>query len=185
MGKLWDIVQGHIDSSPYPPSERQVAARIGISPTALSNWRKPKRLPEVENLRALGRLAGVPYSDVLEAALEDTGYKEVGHRGDAAPKTQAGMTPADRAKTAEPDPARAARVGPALAGFMRERGILASQVATDLDRGTEYVEARLAGIVVPREDVVDAVAALARVDAGWLADELWARTADAAPGEAV
>jgi transcriptional regulator with XRE-family HTH domain len=90
MGQLWDIVQAHIDSSPYRPSERRVAARIGISPTALSNWRSPKRLPDVENLRALARLTGVPYSEVLEAALTDTGYKEVGHRGDAAPNTPAG-----------------------------------------------------------------------------------------------
>ncbi|GII98355.1 helix-turn-helix protein [Sediminihabitans luteus] len=76
MGQLWDIVQAHIDSAPYPPSERQVAARLGISPTALAKWREPKRLPDVENLRSLARLAGVPYRSVLGAALADTGYEE-------------------------------------------------------------------------------------------------------------
>lgn len=76
MGNLWEIVRGHIDSSMYPPSERQVAKRLGISPTALANWRNPKSLPGAENLRSLARIAGVPYVQVLQAALEDAGYLE-------------------------------------------------------------------------------------------------------------
>lgn len=92
MGKLWDIVQDHIDSSPYPPSERQVAKKLGMSPTGLANWRYPRGLPAAENLRALARLAGVPYSTVLEAALADTGYTEA-HDGQP-PMTQAGASPA-------------------------------------------------------------------------------------------
>lgn len=74
MGKLWEIVREHVDSSMYPPSERQVAKRLGISPTALANWRHPKSLPAAENLRSLARLTGQPYSRVLDAALEDAGY---------------------------------------------------------------------------------------------------------------
>lgn len=94
MGQLWDIVQAHIDSAPYPPSERQVAAKLGVSPTALSKWRAPKRLPDVENLRSLARLAGVPYSTVLEAALADTGYREVvGNAEHPASMNEAGETP--------------------------------------------------------------------------------------------
>lgn len=97
MGKLWDIVQAHRDAQKYPPSERQIARALDISPTALSNWREPKALPSAKNLRALAQLAGVPYSAVLEAALEDTGYKGGGRRGDAAAKTQAGESPAPTA----------------------------------------------------------------------------------------
>lgn len=74
MGLLWDIVQAHIDSSPYPPSYRQVARRLGITPTTLTNWRDPQDLPRQTNLRALATLTGVPYDDVLRAALTDTGY---------------------------------------------------------------------------------------------------------------
>lgn len=76
MGRLWDIVQRHIDASPYPPSERQVAAKLGVSPTTLANWREPKKLPSRENLEAIAALAGVRYSVVLDAALYDTGYHE-------------------------------------------------------------------------------------------------------------
>lgn len=78
MGRLWDIVQRHIDSAPYPPSERQVAAKLGVSPTTLANWREPKKLPSRENLEAIAALAGVRYSVVLDAALYDTGYHESG-----------------------------------------------------------------------------------------------------------
>lgn len=76
MGKLWDILQHHIDTAPYPPSERTVAGRLGVSPTTLGHWRDPKRLPSRENLQAIADLAGVRYSVVLEAALYDTGYHE-------------------------------------------------------------------------------------------------------------
>lgn len=76
MGLLWDILQRHIDESPYPPSERQIARKLGVSPTTLGNWRDLKRLPSRENLEAIAALAGVRYSVVLEAALHDTGYHE-------------------------------------------------------------------------------------------------------------
>jgi len=78
MGKLGEILQRHIDESPYPPSERQVALKLGVSPTTLGNWRDPKRLPGRENLEAIAELAGARYSTVLDAALYDTGYHEVG-----------------------------------------------------------------------------------------------------------
>lgn len=78
MGRLWDIVQRHIDEAPYPPSERQVAAKLGVSPTTLANWREPRKLPSRENLEAIAALAGVRYSVVLDAALYDTGYHESG-----------------------------------------------------------------------------------------------------------
>jgi transcriptional regulator with XRE-family HTH domain len=76
MGKLWELLQRHIDAAPYPPSERQVAAKLQVSPTTLANWREPKKLPSRENLQAIADLVGVRYSVVLDAALFDTGYHE-------------------------------------------------------------------------------------------------------------
>lgn len=84
MGRLWDIIQRHIDSAPYPPSERQVARRLGVSPTTLANWRDPKNLPSRENLQAIAELVGVRYASVLDAALYDTGYHEGGGGSNAA-----------------------------------------------------------------------------------------------------
>lgn len=76
MGKLWELLQRHIDGEKYPPSERQVAARLGVSPTTLGNWRDPRKLPSRENLQAIADLVGVRYAVVLDAALRDTGYHE-------------------------------------------------------------------------------------------------------------
>lgn len=76
MGRLWDLLQRHIDAAPYPPSERQVAYRLRVSPTTLANWRDPKKLPSRENLQAIADLVGVRYAVVLDAALYDTGYHE-------------------------------------------------------------------------------------------------------------
>ncbi|MFC5268409.1 helix-turn-helix domain-containing protein [Kribbella qitaiheensis] len=73
---MWDLIQTHIDNAPYPPSERQVAAKLGVSPNALRFWREPKKLPSRENLQAIADLVGVRYSVVLDAALFDTGYHE-------------------------------------------------------------------------------------------------------------
>lgn len=76
MGKLWELLQRHIDGEKYPPSERQVAARLGVAPNTLGKWRNPKALPSRENLQAIADLVGVRYSVVLDAALYDTGYHE-------------------------------------------------------------------------------------------------------------
>jgi transcriptional regulator with XRE-family HTH domain len=76
MGRLWDLIQKHIDNQPYPVSERTIAQRLKVAPNALVKWRDPKRLPSRENLQAIADLVGVRYSVVLDAALFDTGYHE-------------------------------------------------------------------------------------------------------------
>lgn len=81
MGKLWDLIQEHIDSAAYQPSERAVARRLGVSQTTLQGWRDLKggRLPKRDNLEAIAKLVGVRYSVVLEAALYDSGYHADGN----------------------------------------------------------------------------------------------------------
>lgn len=76
MGMLWDLIQKHIDDAPYPPSGRQLAARLGVAPNTFNKWRDLKQLPSKENLQAIADLVGVRYSVVLDAALYDTGYHE-------------------------------------------------------------------------------------------------------------
>lgn len=78
MGKLWDLIQRHIDEVPYPPSEREIARRLEVSPTTVANWRNLKSLPSRDNLERIAALVGVRYSVVLDAALRDTGYHEDG-----------------------------------------------------------------------------------------------------------
>lgn len=81
MGMLWDLIQTYIDKQPFPPSERQIAAKLGVAPNALRYWRDPKKLPARENLEGIANLIGVRYSVVLDAALRDTGYHETQSAG--------------------------------------------------------------------------------------------------------
>lgn len=75
MGRLYDIIQAHIDAqAPYKPSVRQVAIQLGVSPTTVANWRNPKELPRAEHLEAIARVTGVPVREVFYAAGVDAGY---------------------------------------------------------------------------------------------------------------
>lgn len=76
MGKLYDLIQEHIDAQVYPVSERQVAKALGVTQTTLKNWREPKRLIDKEHLLAISRLTRNPYARVLDALLEDIGYRD-------------------------------------------------------------------------------------------------------------
>lgn len=68
------IVQAHMDS--YGVSEAEVARRIGASPATVNTWRNGqlRRPPSRKYLNGLADLSGVDYTDVLVAALIDTGY---------------------------------------------------------------------------------------------------------------
>lgn len=74
MGKLYEIIQAHIDAQPYDVSVRQVAKAIGVTPTTVANWREPKELPKKEHLEAIARVTGTPYRYVFYAAGVDCGY---------------------------------------------------------------------------------------------------------------
>lgn len=85
MGKLYDLIQEHIDAQQYPPSERQVARELGVTQTTLSNWRSPKKLIAKEHLLAVARVTRNPYARVLEALLEDIGYRDATSPTDPPP----------------------------------------------------------------------------------------------------
>lgn len=74
MGRLYDLIQAHIDAQRYPVSERQVARELEVTQTTLSNWRSPKGLIAKEHLLAISRVTGNPYAVVLQAMLDDIGY---------------------------------------------------------------------------------------------------------------
>ncbi len=110
MGKLWEIVQRHIDQQPYGVSQRQLAGKLGMSPTALGNWRELKALPTPANLHALANLTGTPYLRVLDAALEDAGYipKAGDERGYTPPMNEARVTELFPPDVPQDPPTRAA-----------------------------------------------------------------------------
>lgn len=74
MGKLYDLIQDHMDSQGYEVTPAQVARKIGVSRQTVLNWREPSKLPMREHLQAVARVTGVPYQRVLDAVLDDIGY---------------------------------------------------------------------------------------------------------------
>lgn len=75
VGRLFDIIQRHMDQQRYEISERQVARAIGVSPTTLANWREPKKLIAKKHLESIAKVTGVPYERVLDALLDDIDYR--------------------------------------------------------------------------------------------------------------
>lgn len=96
MGKLTEIIRKYVDAQPFEVSDRQVAQKLGVTQTTLSNWGKPTKLIQKRHLVAISRLTGAPYSRVLDALLEDIGYLHEdgdGSEHSAAPMTQPGSRP--------------------------------------------------------------------------------------------
>jgi transcriptional regulator with XRE-family HTH domain len=88
MGKLYDLIQEHIDSQQYPPSPRQVAKQLGVTQTTLSNWREPKQLIDKKHLLAIAQVTRNPYARVLDALLQDIGYRDAGAPPPTPPPTR-------------------------------------------------------------------------------------------------
>lgn len=74
-GHVWAVIQEWLDAQPYPPSQRKLAARIGVGHSTLTDWKYARTFPSPEDLRALAAEIGVPYERVLDAALKDGGYR--------------------------------------------------------------------------------------------------------------
>lgn len=75
-GALWDLIQMWMDSMPYPPSQRQLAQRLEVSPSALTDWKYGRGFPSPANVRKVAEELGTPYERVLDAVLKDRGYRE-------------------------------------------------------------------------------------------------------------
>ena len=74
MGRLWELVEEHRTGQDYPTSVRQVALKLDVSPTTVTNWKNPKELPSRRNLESLAKLLDRPYLEILTIALADTRY---------------------------------------------------------------------------------------------------------------
>lgn len=75
-GALWALIQQWLDSMPFPPSQRKVAERLGVSSSALNNWKYGRGFPTPAHVQALADLIGVHRDRVLDAVLIDQGYRD-------------------------------------------------------------------------------------------------------------
>lgn len=93
MSRLLAIIDKYRDAHGQP-SDASIARAIGLSPQAISSWRRRgiRQLPNKEALVALAALIRVDYREVFEAAAADAGYLSEGGDGDdgsAAPIAEA------------------------------------------------------------------------------------------------
>lgn len=75
-GHLWALVQEWMDSERYPPSQRKLARRVGISSSYLSQMKKGETFPNPGILERLAAEIHTPYELVLDAVLIDCGYRD-------------------------------------------------------------------------------------------------------------
>lgn len=76
---LWDEIQAWLDVLPYPPSQARLAKRLGLSRSAVSDWKQGKSRPTPEHLRRLAHemepVSGPDiYDRLVLAVTRDLGY---------------------------------------------------------------------------------------------------------------
>ncbi|QSR25561.1 hypothetical protein CFH99_07985 [Nocardioides aromaticivorans] len=74
-GALWGLIQAWMDSMRYPPTQRQLADRIGVSPSAVTDWKYGRGFPTPDNVQKIAAEISKPYETVLDAVLKDRGYR--------------------------------------------------------------------------------------------------------------
>lgn len=73
---LWDLIQSYMDlpTHRYPPRPADLARETGVSDQVISKWKQKPILPTAEQLTRFAKGTGIPYIDLLEAALRGKGY---------------------------------------------------------------------------------------------------------------
>lgn len=76
-GHLWAVIQEWQDAQPWkPPSQRELAERIGVSHSTVTDWKYARTFPNPRDLKELAKALRVPYERVLDAALQDADYRD-------------------------------------------------------------------------------------------------------------
>lgn len=77
---LWDVIQEYMDDSShrYPPKPADLARETGVTDQVISKWKQKATLPTAEQLVRFSRGTGIPFLDLLVAALRGKGYLPVG-----------------------------------------------------------------------------------------------------------
>src|SRR4249919_2954094 len=79
VSHLWAVVQEWLELLPYPPNQSKLAQRLGVSRSAVSEWKKGGSSPGATHLRALAKemqtvFGPDAYPRLLEAVNQDQGY---------------------------------------------------------------------------------------------------------------
>lgn len=80
--KLWQLIDRWLDTQMFRPSQARLAERLGVTRSAVSQWKHGQARPTPENLRDIARLTGIAFHDLRIAVVEDLGYTLEGHSDD-------------------------------------------------------------------------------------------------------
>jgi transcriptional regulator with XRE-family HTH domain len=103
---LWRLVQQWKDVQLFAVKDSQIAQAVGVSRSAVSQWKQGESRPSPKHLRKLAEATRIPYADLLAAMNRDMGYLDsegVGRDGNAAANNHAGESPAADAPGAHAD----------------------------------------------------------------------------------
>lgn len=90
--ELWRYIEAWRARQPFSVSQAELARKVGVRPTALSQWKTGKTRPTPDNLRRLSTVTGVSYEILLDALLIDMGYRQEQRHGtpqEGTPNTRA------------------------------------------------------------------------------------------------
>lgn len=72
---LYALIQGWKDTFRWnPPSDAQLGRAIGVTRSAVYQWKVGENKPKPPVMRALHVATGIPYRELLDAMLTDQGY---------------------------------------------------------------------------------------------------------------
>lgn len=79
---VWQIVEDWLEVVPFPPSQSKIAEHLGVSRSAVSDWKSGKTRPSPANLRALAQMMQPQMGPGVKqrlsmALLADMGYDPV------------------------------------------------------------------------------------------------------------
>lgn len=75
-GHLWDLIQEWLDAFKYgKPSQAELARETGVSESSLSDYKYGTHMPPPHFVVLLAQEIRVPYETVLDAVLQDHGYR--------------------------------------------------------------------------------------------------------------
>jgi transcriptional regulator with XRE-family HTH domain len=68
---LWAVIESWLDVLPWPPTQSQLAKKLGVSRQAVTEWKYGLSVPKPEHLRALAdEMAAVAGPDVYDRLLD-------------------------------------------------------------------------------------------------------------------
>lgn len=92
---LWRLIQQWLDAQLFHVSQAQLAAKLGVTRSAVSQWKLGQARPSPEALRGLSELTKIPFDELRHAVMLDLGYTDTEERDgddhDAAPIEQYGL----------------------------------------------------------------------------------------------